>query len=268
MLLNSVILVLQETLEAALLISMLLAISYQQRSRSVWLPVGLVAGVIFSLWYASQMGAVSEWFDYVGQEVVNATIQILIMLLIVVCTWAFFKSRWINAHGDPSKHQRLTALFNFSAAGAVAMAVTREGSEIFLYLSGFFHQSEYLQPVMIGTSIGFGIGVSIGILLYYGLLNLPDGWRLRLSFFFLALFAGNMLSQAALQLIQADWISSAPSLWDSSGWLPENSIVGQLLYALVGYEATPSAIQVVAYAIGVTLVTGFRIAGMRISNND
>ena len=63
-----------------------------------------------------------------------------------------------------------------------------------------------------------------------------------------------MLAQATLQLTQADWIPSAHALWDTSGWLPENSIAGHLLYALVGYEATPTAIQVIAYFIGATLV--------------
>ncbi len=45
MLLNSVILVLQETLEAALLISMLMAISYQFVNRTLWLPLGLLIGL-------------------------------------------------------------------------------------------------------------------------------------------------------------------------------------------------------------------------------
>lgn len=267
MLLNSVVLVLQETLEAALLISMLLVISYQQLSRTSWLPVGLLVGVIFSLYYASQMAVVSEWFDYVGQEVVNAMLQILIVMLIVVCSWALFKSRRLITQGDPLKRNHFTDIFTFSATGAVALAITREGPEVFLYLNGFLQTSEHFQPVMIGSSIGFGIGVSIGILFFYGLLNLPDGWRLKVPVFFLALFAGNMLSQAVLQLTQADWISSARALWDSSGWLPENSIAGQLLYALVGYEATPSSFQIIAYAIGVTLVVGSAITANRIAKN-
>jgi high-affinity iron transporter len=210
------------------------------------------------------MSAVSAWFDYVGQEIVNAMLQIFITLLIVVCTWAFFKNRRIAAPGSQSLNYRYYLMFTLSAAGAVALAVTREGSEIFLYLGGFFQQAEYFQPVLIGTFLGFGIGISVGTLLFYGLLNLPGKWRARIPIFFLALFAGNMLSQAALQLIQADWISSARVLWDSSGWLPENSIVGQLLYAFVGYEATPAGIQIIAYVIGLILVVSAGFAGNRV----
>ena len=267
MLLNSVILVLQETLEAALLISMLLAISYQLLNRTLWFPLGLLTGLFLSLVYASQMSAISEWFDYVGQEVVNAVLQILITVLIVICAWAFFKRQRTVASDKRSMEQCHTPLFRWSAAGAVALAVTREGSEIFLYLSGFFQQSDYFQPVMIGTFLGFGIGISVGTLLFYGMLNLPQSWRRRVPVFFLALFAGNMLSQSILQLIQADWISSSGALWDSSAWLPENSVVGQLLYAFIGYEATPSGAQIVAYLTGLILVIAAGIAGNRVANN-
>ena len=261
MLLSSVILVLQDTLEAALLVSILLAISYQQWNRVVWLPFGIFAGMVLAFLYASNMSEISEWFDYVGQEIVNASLQILTALLIVLCTWALFKSRQFDAgDGQPQKN-RFTSLFIFCAAGAVALAVTREGSEVLIYLGGFFQQKEYLQTIVAGSSIGFSIGLSIGILLYYGLLSLPNKWRLNAPVILMALVAGNMLSQAALQLTQADWISSTRALWDTSDWLSENSILGQSLYALVGYEATPSAAQLIAYIAGILLVLASGTAG-------
>jgi len=266
MLLNSVILILVETLEVALLVSVLSAICFQLRSRTIWLPFGSLAGIVFALWYASQMGAVSEWFDYVGQEIINALLEVLVTLMMAVCAWVFVQNQETHARSDPVlSHDAL--LFTFSAAGTVALAVTREGSEILLYLNGFFQQSESFEPVMIGTAIGFGIGVSVGILFYYGLLSLGPGLRSKALILFLALFSGNMLSQAVLQLNQADWISSAQAIWDTSAWLPEDSISGRLLYALVGYEATPSTLQIVAYAAGVALVLSPGIASRLISKH-
>jgi hypothetical protein len=241
MLLSSVTLILQETLEAALLVSVLLVISHQQQNKSRWLLFGIAGGVLLSFLYAGYMVEISEWFDYVGQEIVNATLQILTTILIVVCTWAAYKNRFAN-------------IFIFCAASAVALAITREGSETLLYLNGFYQQQDYFHTVMIGAAIGFSIGLSVGILFYYGLLSLPGKWRLGAPIILMALFAGNMLSQAAQQLTQADWISSIGTTWDTSAWLPESSIIGQLLYALVGYEASPSVAQLIAYVVGVTLV--------------
>jgi high-affinity iron transporter len=81
----------------------------------------------------------------------------------------------------------------------------------------------------------------------------------------LALFGGNMLAQAALNLIQADWLQAGPRLWDSSAWLPEHSVPGRLLYALVGYESSPATAQAVSYVAGVLAVLGAAVGGRRSS---
>ena len=268
MLLNSVILVLQETLEAALLVSVLLVISNQQWNRVAWVAIGFSGGLVLSFSYASNMLEISEWFDYVGQEIVNASLQILAALLVVVCTWALFKSRQIEARVGPAQKNRFTSLFIFCAAAAVALVITREGSETLIYLGGFFGQKEYFQTVMTGSAIGFSIGMSLGILLYYGLMSLPGNWRLDASVILLAIFAGNMLSQATLQLTQADWISSTQAFWDTSDWVPESSTLGKSLYALVGYEATPSAAQLIASILGMVLVLASGAAGKYSKNNN
>ena len=130
---------------------------------------------------------ISEWFDYVGQEIVNASLQVLTTLLIVVCTWAAYKGQRRGPQARQSRTNRFASLFVLCAATAVALAITREGSEILLYLSGFFQQQEYFQTIMVGSSIGF----SIGILLYYGLSSLPLGWRLDAAVILMVLFAGN-----------------------------------------------------------------------------
>ena len=261
MLLSSVILVLQETLEAALLVSVLLTISYQLWNRIAWLLIGIGGGLVLSYLYAGYMVEVSEWFDYVGQEIVNASLQVLTTFFIVVCTWAAYKSQRRGSVARQTQTNPFASVFVFCAAAAVALAITREGSEILLYLGGFLQQQEYFRTVMVGSSIGFSIGFSIGILLYYGLSSLPVRWRLDAAVILMALFAGNMLAQAVLQLTQADWIPSTRAFWDTSQGLPENSFLGQLLYALVGYEATPSAAQLIAYAAGVILILVFRAVG-------
>lgn len=246
MLLSSVVLLLRETLEVVLLVSVLMAIGHLLDYRKLWLPLGLLAGVLLAFAYAVNMTEISSWFDYVGQEVANALMQVGIAIILIVLGWVITRGegvRWRN-------------VFQVCAAVGLGLAVTREGSEIFIYLSGFFSQQDKLQSVLIGGGIGFCIGVSVGALLFYGLLGLPRKWGVIASFVLMALIAGNMLSQATLQLTQADWISSAGAMWDSSAWIPENSLAGQLLYALVGYEATPSAAQVAAYFGGVLTLLG------------
>lgn len=254
MLLSSVILVLQETLEAALLISVLMALSHQLKQRIAWLPWGLCGGAILASLYSANMQSVSEWFDYVGQEVVNALLQASISVTIILLFWAIFRTRpAVHPASEPIK-KHYVFLFQLCAAIAVILTITREGSELLMYLGGFIQQGDKLQAILTGSGIGFSIGVSVGFLLYYGLMGLPGHWGFTSCVFLMSLYTGNMLSQATLLLTQADWLPSGRSLWDTSAWLPENSISGQLLYALIGYEATPSWIQVVSYLAGTALI--------------
>jgi high-affinity iron transporter len=254
MLLNAVILILQETLEAAFLISVLAAVCFMQRMKFTWLLCGLFAGAIFASVYALNLQTVSEWFDYVGQEVVNASLQGAMAVFMALFFMALPRPVRIAEGASQQAVSAKPQLATWIAAAIVMLAITREGSEIVLYLGGQIRQEQHLQAVLMGSGLGFGIGLSVGFLLFYGLLGLSPAWGWRAAGLLLALFAGNMLSQSVMQLTQADWLPATQALWDSSTWLPENSVLGQLLYALLGYEATPSGWFVLAYLLGFTAV--------------
>ena len=67
------------------------------------------------------------------------------------------------------------------------------------------------------------------------------------------LIAGGMVSQAIQLLTQADLISSQGAIWDSTFLVDERSLFGQLLYALIGYESTPTLVQFVCYSVSILL---------------
>ena len=143
----------------------------------------------------------------------------------------------------------------------VTLAITREGAEILVYVSGFWNVSDFFSAVALGSVIGACIGFSVGVLIYYLLLAQPIKWALPTSVLLIHLIAAGMASQATRLLIQADWIPAAGPMWDTSSILSEQSLTGQLLYALVGYEASPSGIEVVAYVGSVLIVATAYFAG-------
>jgi len=261
MLLTSVILVLQETLEAALLFSTLAVVTSQTRGRTrSWLLPGTLLGSALALVYAMNLDRVSEWFDYVGQELVNGVLQLTITCTIALLAFSLGRLR----SNESVKQSRWQIAFTLLCLLTIALAITREGSEILVFLGGFLGKADTLKPVLLGGGIGFGIGVSVGFLLFYGLFALVEKRKsLLLPLSLLALFCGNMLAQAVLQLTQADWISAGPALWNTSAWLSEHSVVGRLMYALVGYESSPSAMQATAYLAGVLTVPVAFIMGRR-----
>jgi high-affinity iron transporter len=267
MLLTSVVLILQETLEASLLVAILAVATLQTGRRLSWLPWGFLAGCALGFVYAANLQSISEWFDYVGQELANAALQLTIAAGAVPLAWLIARSHVHGAGredigGEPVETPRAGPsglLFPLLCALTVLLAITREGSEIMVYLGGFLGQDEKVQA---GDRQRPGLRHrrQRGLLTFYGLLALGGRRGRWVPVALLALFSGNMLAQSALQLNQADWLQAGPTLWDSSAWLPEQSIPGHLLYALLGYESSPSLTQVVAYLAGVATVLAVALA--------
>ncbi len=240
MLLSSVILVLREFLEAALLFSLLLVFSRWLRLSFQWVTVALCAGMLGAVIYGANIALVSEWFEGVGQEVVNATLQLGIYGLLAIFAAACARHLRVRPVSPPLLYGLMTA--------AVALAITREGSEIMIYLSGFLMVRDQLVPVLAGSAIGAGIGISTGAVFYFLLSSFTRRVAVGGGLLVLALVAGGMVAQAVQLLVQADWLPSLLPVWDSSWLVAEDTVTGQVLYALVGYEATPSMVQLTAYA--------------------
>jgi high-affinity iron transporter len=245
-LLNSVVIVLREVLEAALMISILLATSRRLRLSLRWLVVAIVVGLAGAIAYARFLGAVSELFDGVGQELLNATLQVGVFLSLLIVVFLVV--------GQQRKTHVSSSFLPVMMAATVALAVSQEGAEIIIYVFGFVQMSDFLSSVAVGSIAGAGIGFSVGVLFYYLLLALPAGRALWISLSLLGLVGASMCGQATKLLIQADWLSAATPIWDTSWLIGEDSLFGQLLYALIGYEATPSLIEVAAYVGGLGVI--------------
>jgi high-affinity iron transporter len=250
-LLTSVIIVLREVLEAALLISILSALSVLHGIHRGWIGWALAGGSVCALALGYGIDSVSAWFDGVGQEVSSAFMQLVIYLALLVL---------VALPGRTGARGAL--LYPVLMALVVTLAITREGFEILVYLLGFASNLQQLLVVLVGSAIGAGIGISIGALVYYLLRSLPRGPSQLTSLLLLVLVAAGLVSQAALLLIQADWLPSQLPLWDTSGLIAEDSVTGQLLYALIGYEATPTAIQAGFHATGALLMLIAGAAGV------
>lgn len=242
MLLNTVIIILREVLEATMIVSVFLAFAhlYQVPLRALWwVPILSLFGLFI---YVMNIELITDALDGVGQEVLNASLQFIIYIALVLFSITIMAPKWRHWVGS-------------CMMLAMTLAMIREGAEIVLYLQGFLSAPTGMLSIFLGSLIGLGIGVSIGVLIYYLLISRDAQGFLWMGFALLFLIAGGMIMQTTQLLIQADWLPSQAAAWNSSHLIGENTIIGQLLYALLGYEATPSPIQVVCYVFGVLLIS-------------
>ncbi len=244
MLLNSVVIIMREFLEAALFFSILPALTRQFGFNLQWVLWSMVTGILGAYIYAMNIDIISDWFDGFGQEVINGIIPLGIYFLLVI--FLLFLLRFM--HGKPLA--RPVIVFLMTAIST--LTIIHEGAEIFLYFISVTRSDFYIGAV-IGMIIGASIGISIALLIYYFLTNFNPAWSTHISLFLLVLVAAGMVSQASISLIQADWLAAQLPVVDMSDWISEQSFTGQLLYAFFAYEATPTATQLSWYLAALLL---------------
>jgi len=110
-LIDSVVVVLREVLEFALLVDILLAASARAGLTGRWLQAGVAAGLAGATAFMMAMRPVSEWFGGVGYELANAALHIVIYGLLLGCI-ALLANRHRRRHDargvrDPAVPDRL-----------------------------------------------------------------------------------------------------------------------------------------------------------------
>jgi high-affinity iron transporter len=255
--LSAVIIILREVLEAALVLSLLVSTTRLMALSCRGIIAGLLLGLAGAVTATLLMDIISESFAGVGQEVLNALLLGAIAISLLVYAAGLDRRA---AQGDGLMNSSLLVM----SCLVVAMAITREGMEIIIFVYGFSTDPVEMLPVLVGGAIGAGIGISVGVLIYFTLINLPVRLEVIVPLLLLALVAAGMASQAVVYLMQGGLIQSQLPVWDTSGWVAETSVTGQLLYALLGYEATPTLVQLGVYGFTLAVFMLVIVAGRRL----
>ena len=262
--LASLLIVFREVLEAGLVTGIVLAATQGVPRRTAWVLGEIGSGVAGACLLAVFAGAISDALSGNGQEVFNSAILII---AVVMLGW---HQIWMASHGREIAREMKTlgeavALGRQSllALGVVvAVAVLREGAEVVLFLYGIAASTkESAFMLLVGGALGIVLGSAVAYLLYRGLVAIPVARLFSVTSWLIALLAAGMAGQAAAVLAGADLIPSwGDRLWDTSWLLPENSLVGRALHALIGYSDRPMGVQLAAYCtILLVLVAGARL---------
>jgi high-affinity iron transporter len=250
--LAALIIVFREVFEAGLIVGIVLAVTGSVPNRNRWIGGGVAAGVLAACVVAAFTGALSQVFSGMGQELFNAAI---LGVAVVMLTW---HNVWMAQHGREMAG-------DFRAAGqavvdgsksllalavVVGVAVLREGSEVALFLYGVAASDGGSGfSLALGGVIGLALGAGVCLLTYFGLMRIPARALFSTTTVLITLLAAGMAAQAVAFLERANWVNSLDTVvWDSGWLLSESSIGGRTLHTLIGYTEQPTEMQLVVYA--------------------
>ncbi len=249
--LATAIIVFREVLEAALVVSIVLAATRGVVRRGLWVSGGVLGGLLGATAVALFADAIAAAASGVGQELLNASI---LFLAVIMLGW---HNVWMSRHG----RELASSLKSVGAAvrggtrpmhvlaAVVGMAVLREGSELVLFLYGVAASaSGQASGMLAGVLVGVGAGAAVGTALYLGLLRIPSSRLFAVTGWMILLLAAGMAAQGAAFLVQADILPAlGQSVWDTTWLVADESILGRMLHTLIGYTARPYGIQLLFY---------------------
>ena len=265
--LGSAIVVFRETLEAALIIAIVMGASRGIAARGRWIAGGVALGVAGALVVALFAGALAQAVEGRGQELFNAGV---LLAAVAMLAW---HNVWMSSHARKHVaqihhlgHDVRVGLKPLSAMLAVtALAVLREGAETVLFLYGLWAGGGGRGELAAGAVGGLGAGALVGVLIYLGLLKVPLRHFFTVTGLIVLLLAAGLAAGAAGYLTQADLLPPiSEQVWDTSGLLSVESLPGRVLHVLVGYRDRPTGIELLFYAVTfATIAALMRIVGAR-----
>ncbi len=262
---SSFIITFRETLEAALIVGIILAYlakTKRQKYNNI-VYIGIVSAIIASIIGAFLFNTLTSGFTGRAEEIFEGIAMLFAAFLLTFMILWMLKQRHIviDLHKKVDKEidrQHKAGLFFL-----VFISVLREGIEtvIFLGAASFIATTE-------NSTIGAILGILVAIMLGY--LIFVAGKKVNLKKFFnitsilLILFAAGLVAHGIHEFQEAKILPTyIEHLWDinppinidgSYPKLHENGAIGSIAKGLLGYNGNPSLIEVLSYIAYLVLI--------------
>jgi high-affinity iron transporter len=167
---------------------------------------------------------------------------------------------WMQRHSRSLKREitaQASAAGSGFALGLLAFStVGREGVETAIFTLAFAFQTNAVL-LLLGAALGLLAAIGLCTMIY------RLGYRLDYRLFFrvmgilLLIFAAGLLGDAIQNMQQLGWITfGMPVLWNTAHILSEDSAVGDILHAFLGYAEAPTLLQGIMYVSYLVIVGG------------
>lgn len=248
---------LREGLEAALVVSILVAFLVRTDRRSVlpkvWLGVGIAVAVSVGVTVALALAEQALTFE--AQEAFGGSLSIIAVAFV---TWMIFWMRGAARSISCELRGRLEDAIKMGTTAVVvmaALAVGREGLETaFFFFAAAQAAGQNSQP-LIGFLIGIAVAVLLAYLIYRGAVRLNLGRFFTITGVLLVFVAAGILGYGLHDLQEAAILPGLDTLaFDVSAIVPPDSWYGVLLKGILNFSPQTTVLQAVAWVLYVAVV--------------
>lgn len=241
---------LREGLEAALVVSILIAYLVKTDRgasvRYVWVGVG--AAAVFSLSVGATLAIAA---DSLPENTQAAFEGVMALLAVAFVTWMIF---WMARNARQLKgtlHAHVDKATDAGAGALTAMAfiaVSREGFETALFLWSSLKTSGGGWLAILGGVLGMIVAVALGLLIYRGALRINLATFFRWTGAALVVIAAGVFAYGVHELQAAGLLPGGDAIaFDISAALPYDSVQYALAHGILSLRTMPSWLEVAAW---------------------
>ncbi|HEY8286608.1 MAG TPA: FTR1 family protein [Chloroflexota bacterium] len=185
---------------------------------------------------------VQVWFE-------TGTFVVAVVVLTYMTFWMRRNSRSLSGDLKARMGEAIAGGSAFGLASLAFVTVGRESIETVIFLLAIAFKSSWAS-LLSGALLGLGLAAVISIAVF------RMGIRLNFKRFFnvmgalLMVVAAGLLADAVQNLQELGVLPGGSlTVWDTTRLLPDNSNLGDILHGLVGYASSPSLLQVLVWAL-------------------
>lgn len=253
----SFIITFRETLEAALIIGIVLSylIKTKQTKYNNVVYIGVALAIVASIFGAFLFNSLNDGFSGRAEEIFEGITMIIGAVLLTTMILWMMKQKHIVAELEQRVASEITETHKFGLFSLIFVAVLREGIEtvIFLQAASFVSTDSNL----IGALLGVGIAITIGYAIFVGSMKINLKKFFNITSILLILFAAGLVAQGVHEFQEAKIVPTAVEhVWDinpalnTDGSYPmmhEKGYIGSIFKGLFGYNGDPSLIEILSY---------------------
>jgi high-affinity iron transporter len=245
---------LREGLEAALIVSILIAYLVKSERRHllprIWLGVGVA--VVISLAFGAGLTFGPKGLTFEAQELIGGLLSIVAVGFV---TWMIF---WM-AKAARSLSGQLRSQIDLAADAkpwslvlVAVLAVGREGLETALFLwaatQAAARDSGGTTSPLVGAALGLALAIVLGYLIYRGALKINLSRFFSWTGAFLIVVAAGVLAYGIHDLQEARFLPGLHTLaFDVSQTIPPGSLTGALLKGVFNFSPATTILEAIAW---------------------